>query len=78
MVSPAVSSLPVVVSLASVRVEVGAVVFGADSAFFVPAKYGVMPEILQSHLLSRGNGVLEVGMDLAAAAERDAARRRAA
>ena len=32
---------------------------GTHSAFFVPAKYGVMPEILQSHLLSRGNGVLE-------------------
>ncbi|MFZ9825606.1 MAG: hypothetical protein ACO3E9_17555, partial [Gemmataceae bacterium] len=26
---------------------------------FVPAKYGVMPEILKSHLLSRGNGLLE-------------------
>jgi MFS family permease len=32
---------------------------GMHSAFFVPAKYGVMPEILQSHLLSRGNGILE-------------------
>ncbi len=32
---------------------------GAQSAFFVPAKYGVMPEMLQPHLLSRGNGVLE-------------------
>ena len=32
---------------------------GMHSAFFVPAKYGVMPEILQSHMLSRGNGVLE-------------------
>ena len=32
---------------------------GTHSAFFVPAKYGVMPEILQPHLLSRGNGVLE-------------------
>ena len=29
---------------------------GTHSAFFVPAKYGVMPEILQPHLLSRGNG----------------------
>src|SRR5947208_11147655 len=25
---------------------------GTHSAFFVPAKYGIMPEILQSHLLS--------------------------
>ena len=32
---------------------------GMHSAFFVPAKYGVMPEILQPHLLSRANGVLE-------------------
>src|SRR6266852_4201941 len=32
---------------------------GTHSAFFVPAKYGAMPEILQPHLLSRGNGVLE-------------------
>ncbi len=32
---------------------------GMHSAFFVPAKYGVMPEILQSHMLSRGNGLLE-------------------
>jgi MFS family permease len=32
---------------------------GTHSAFFVPAKYGVMPEILQPHLLSKGNGFLE-------------------
>jgi MFS family permease len=32
---------------------------GTHSAFFVPAKYGAMPEILQPHLLSRGNGILE-------------------
>lgn len=32
---------------------------GMHSTFFVPAKYGVMPEILQPHLLSRGNGLLE-------------------
>ncbi|HTU20678.1 MAG TPA: MFS transporter [Gemmataceae bacterium] len=32
---------------------------GTHSAFFVPAKYGAMPEILQPHMLSRGNGVLE-------------------
>jgi MFS family permease len=32
---------------------------GTHSAFFVPAKYGVMPEILQPHLLSKGNGYLE-------------------
>jgi MFS family permease len=32
---------------------------GMHSAFFVPAKYGVMPEILPQHLLSKGNGLLE-------------------
>lgn len=32
---------------------------GMHSTFFVPAKYGCMPEILQPHLLSRGNGLLE-------------------
>ena len=32
---------------------------GTHSCFFVPAKYGVMPEILPHHQLSRGNGILE-------------------
>jgi MFS family permease len=32
---------------------------GMHSAFFVPAKYGAMPEILQPQMLSRGNGLLE-------------------
>src|SRR5436305_4498673 len=32
---------------------------GTHSAFFVPAKYGAMPEILQPQHLSRGNGLLE-------------------
>jgi MFS family permease len=32
---------------------------GTHSAFFVPAKYGVMPEILQAPLLSKANGILE-------------------
>jgi MFS family permease len=32
---------------------------GTHSAFFVPAKYGIMPEILESQLLSKGNGILE-------------------
>lgn len=32
---------------------------GLHSAFFVPAKYGIMPEILKSHMLSKGNGMLE-------------------
>jgi MFS family permease len=32
---------------------------GTHSTFFVPAKYGCMPEILAPHLLSKGNGLLE-------------------
>lgn len=32
---------------------------GTHSAFFVPAKYGVMPEILDGSVLSKGNGILE-------------------
>jgi len=38
---------------------------GMHSAFFVPAKYGAMPEILQPHLLSKGNGILESASFLA-------------
>ncbi len=32
---------------------------GMHSAFFVPAKYGAMPEILTPRMLSKGNGILE-------------------
>ncbi len=32
---------------------------GTHSAFFVPAKYGIMPEILPPEQLSKGNGLLE-------------------
>lgn len=32
---------------------------GLHSTFFVPAKYGAMPEVLADDLLSRGNGYLE-------------------
>jgi MFS family permease len=32
---------------------------GAHSTFFIPAKYGIMPEILSTSVLSRGNGLLE-------------------
>lgn len=39
---------------------------GTHAAFFAPAKYGAMPEILQPHVLSRGNGVLESTTFLAA------------
>jgi MFS family permease len=39
---------------------------GTHAAFFAPAKYGAMPEILQPHALSRGNGILESTTFLAA------------
>ncbi len=39
---------------------------GTHAAFFAPAKYGAMPEILQPHVLSRGNGILESTTFLAA------------
>ncbi|MSQ95309.1 MAG: MFS transporter [Gemmataceae bacterium] len=32
---------------------------GTHAAFFAPAKYGAMPEILRPHILSQGNGILE-------------------
>jgi len=32
---------------------------GTHAAFFAPAKYGAMPEILKSDVLSKGNGILE-------------------
>lgn len=38
---------------------------GTHAAFFAPAKYGAMPEVLQPHLLSRGNGILEMTTFLA-------------
>lgn len=33
---------------------------GVHSAFFAPAKYGVMPEVLSTSKLSAGNGILEL------------------
>jgi MFS family permease len=39
---------------------------GTHAAFFAPAKYGAMPEILQPQVLSRGNGILESTTFLAA------------
>ncbi len=33
---------------------------GVHSAFFAPAKYGVMPEVLPTSKLSAGNGILEL------------------
>jgi MFS family permease len=43
----------------------GVFLMGTHAAFFSPAKYGAMPEILQAHVLSRGNGILESSTFLA-------------
>ena len=37
---------------------------GTHSAFFVPAKYGVLPEILQPTLLSKGKSIKAVSRRL--------------
>ncbi|MEL6317321.1 MAG: MFS transporter [Pseudomonadota bacterium] len=34
---------------------------GAQSAFFAPIKYGVLPQYLESHELVRGNGLIQAG-----------------
>src|SRR5437762_2424520 len=57
--SSASSSLSVWLVLAMVFM------MGTHAAFFSPAKYGAMPEILQPHVLSKGNGVLESSTFLA-------------
>ena len=41
---------------------------GVQTAFFVPAKYGILPEILPHEHLSAGNGVLEMTSNLASLA----------
>ncbi len=38
---------------------------GMQAAFFNPAKYGILPELLPHHLLSSGNGQLEMWTNLA-------------
>ena len=38
---------------------------GLHSAFFSPAKYGILPEMLPDKDLSRGNGLLEMSTFLA-------------
>jgi acyl-[acyl-carrier-protein]-phospholipid O-acyltransferase/long-chain-fatty-acid--[acyl-carrier-protein] ligase len=40
-------------------------VLGVQTAFFVPAKYGILPEILPHERLSAGNGLLEMISNLA-------------
>jgi acyl-[acyl-carrier-protein]-phospholipid O-acyltransferase/long-chain-fatty-acid--[acyl-carrier-protein] ligase len=43
----------------------GVFLMGSHSTFFIPAKYGAMPEILQHSVLSKGNGFLEASSFLA-------------
>lgn len=51
---------PKELAIGSAVLVVGTVfLMGTHSAFFVPAKYGVMPEILEHSVLSKGNGWLE-------------------
>jgi len=45
--------------LSSILVVSGVFLMGTHSTFFVPAKYGAMPEMLHHSILSRGNGLLE-------------------
>lgn len=46
-------------AVSSVLVVSTTLLMGLHSTFFVPAKYGAMPEILHTTVLSRGNGLLE-------------------
>ena len=48
-----------IATISAVILIVCVFLMGTHSAFFVPAKYGIMPEILHASVLSRGNGLLE-------------------
>lgn len=51
---------PRTVAIWSAGLVVAAVfLMGTHSAFFIPAKYGIMPEVLHPSILSAGNGMLE-------------------
>ena len=52
-------SPPVLAVCSSALLVLVVFLMGTHSAFFVPAKYGMMPEILDTSILSRGNGLLE-------------------
>ncbi len=52
-------SLPTLSLWSAILVIATVFLMGTHSTFFVPAKYGVMPEILHPAVLSRGNGLLE-------------------
>lgn len=50
---------PGIITLSSAMVIAAVFMMGTHSTFFIPAKYGIMPEILHPSVLSRGNGILE-------------------
>ncbi|MFN0055133.1 MAG: MFS transporter [Planctomycetales bacterium] len=52
-------SLPTMATLSAALLIATVFLMGMHSTFFVPAKLGAMPEILEASLLSRGNGLLE-------------------
>src|SRR5215471_11870283 len=54
-----IASSQVLAVVSSVTMVSIVFLMGTHSAFFVPAKYGMMPEILHTSILSRGNGLLE-------------------
>jgi acyl-[acyl-carrier-protein]-phospholipid O-acyltransferase/long-chain-fatty-acid--[acyl-carrier-protein] ligase len=58
-VSPDSPVLPTLAVWSSVLLIATVFLMGMHSTFFVPAKLGAMPEILDPSILSRGNGVLE-------------------
>nr|MBP9839169.1 MFS transporter [Pseudomonadota bacterium] len=43
---------------------IGLFLLGMHSAFYSPSKYGILPEMLKSEYLSRGNGLLEMAVFL--------------
>jgi acyl-[acyl-carrier-protein]-phospholipid O-acyltransferase/long-chain-fatty-acid--[acyl-carrier-protein] ligase len=53
------ASATTIATISAVLLIVCVFLMGTHSAFFVPAKYGIMPEILHTSVLSRGNGILE-------------------
>lgn len=56
---PGSESAPNLAMTAAVLAAATVFLMGVHSTFFVPAKYGIMPEILDPSILSRGNGLLE-------------------
>lgn len=53
------ATLPTLATCSALLVVSTVFLMGFHSTFFVPAKYGAMPEILHPTILSRGNGMLE-------------------